>query len=246
MQTFLPYASYSDTARILDSNRLNSGINEALVLEKSLARFYDLNRRGESGWEGHTVAKFWVGHELQLARLGQAFAAEFVYRPLKGADQAERLTQRKKRLGFWTAMIEMMEDNNFPDHLPLLIGQEDFHSAFRALLLYKDVQNVTYRSWKKGLYPDHACTRLLLPRKSSWKRNDYIAIWDYFGQPEPSWYGQWGWTEEPNDLLAFYTDDRMSQVEKEKQRKKDRPFLPFMKKKNGQDIQKEESRDEPI
>lgn len=246
MQTFLPFASYAESAKVLDSTRLNSGINEALVLVKSLARVYELNRRGESGWENHTIAKMWKGCELQLARFGHALATEFLYRPLQGADKATRLSLRKVRLRLWTSLIEEMEDRDFPDSPPSLVGQEDFHSAFRALLLYKDIQNVTYKNWKKGLYPDHAVTRLLLPKKSSWKRDHYIAIWEYFGQPEPEWYGQWGWEEEPDDMKVFYSEDRIPQMEKEKQRKKDKPFLPFLRKKDGQDISNEGSRDESV
>lgn len=125
-------------------------------------------------------------------------------------------------------MIEELIDKNMPDTPPSLVGEEDFHSAFRALLLYKDLQSATYRKWKQGGYPDHAVTRNLPPKKSSWKRDYYIAVWEFFGRPEFLWYGQWGWAEEPDDMKIFYTEDRIPQMQKELERKKKKPFTPFL------------------
>lgn len=244
MHTFLPYESYAETAKSLDSRRLNSGVNEALVILKSLARFYKLNRRGESGWENHTVAKLWIGHELQLGRFGLALAKEFLVRSTAvTGDKAAALTRRKLRYQTWVSMVEHMEELDFPDEPPSLLGDEEFHSAFRAWLLYKDAQSTTYRAWKRGEYPDHVSTRSLLPRKSSWKRDHYIAIWDFFGRPDGAWYSKLGWTEEPDDMRVFYSEDRIPQAQKEKQRKKDRPHLPFLKKKvaNEQNISEEKT-----
>lgn len=245
MHTFLLFEDYTDCAKALDPVRLNSGINEALVLLKSLARFYDLNRRGESGWEMHTVAKFWAGHELQLSRFGLALATEFLHRALavKG-NKAEVLATRKKRFMLWRTMVEQIEDLDFPDEKPSLIGQEDFHSAFRAWLLYKDMQKETFQKWKRGEYPKHLVTNFLLPKKSSWKSVHYEAIWEYFGKPEGVWYSKLGWAETPDDMSVFYTEDRIPQAEKEKQRKKERPHYPFLKKKEVADephVSEEES-----
>ena len=74
-------------------------------------------------------------------------------------------------------------------------------------------------------------TRNLLPRKSSWKRASYIAVWDFFGRPDPVWYGQFGWTEDPDDMRVFYSEDRVPQMQKEAQRKKEKPMVSFLMKK---------------
>jgi hypothetical protein len=230
MQTFLPYASFEETAKALDLARLTFVMRDSLTLMKSLARFYPLNKRGESGFEGHTVGQFWKGHEISLAKYGLALAQNHLYRPAN-ASKAMTLTQRKLHMSMWQQMIEALEDRGFPEDPPPLIGDEEFHSAFRAFLLYRDIQAETFKLWKKGKYPNHVVTRDLLPKKSSWKRQHYVDIWEYFDRPEPKWYAQFGWTEEPDDMRVFYSEDRVPQMLKEKQRKIDRPFASFLVKK---------------
>lgn len=230
MNTFLPYENYVETAKVLDSLRLNSCINESLVILRSLSHVYDIKERTQlSGFEGHTLGKFWKGHELQLAKYGQALVTEYFNKIPKEDTDAENFQRRKERLKKWNLLVEYMEDLEWEDSKPILIGDESFHSGFRAFLLYKDIQLVTFRNWKHGLLPQHAVTRNLLPKKSSWKREDYINIWEIFGRPEPSWYGQWGWTEEPDDMKFFYSEDKRPQMEKEIERKIERPVVGFLR-----------------
>lgn len=230
MHTLLPYSDFRECAKVLDSTRLNSQINEGLVILRSIAKVYDINpRTALSGWEGHTVAKLWIRHELQLARFLKELAEErLLNRPLS-RDAAASLTGRKERYSQLIALIEWMEATGFPDRKPALVGDEEFHSGFRALLLLKDIQNETFNKWKHGEYPDHICTRSLLPKKASWKRIDYEKIWEFYGRPESPWYSQWNWIEEPDDTLFFYNADRKSQMVKEIARKLEKPFLPFYK-----------------
>ena len=231
MQTFLPSADYSECAKVLDNRRLNSQINESLVILRSLTKVYPPSpRTGISGWANHTVAKMWVGHELQLARYTLCMAEEFLkHRKLPFASKVESLESRKRRVLTWRGLVEQMEDRSFPDDPPVLVGDEEFHSAFRAWLLFKECQELTFKQWKHGKYPDHACHRNNLPKKASWKREHYCALWDYFGRPEPVWYAQWGWEEAPDDMRVFYTEDRVPQMLKEKRRKEERPYVPFLK-----------------
>lgn len=232
MNSFLPYESYTQSAKVLDNLRLNSCINEALVILRSHSKVYDIKpRTGLSGWEAHTVALFWKGHEYQLAQYGLALAKEWFDRPIpKIAERLEAFNQRKLRLQQWRALNEFMEDLGWEDSKPLLLGDKDFHSGMRAFLLFKECMALTYKNWKANVYPDHAVTRSLLPRKSSWKRNHYLQIWDVFGRPDPVWYAQWGWEEEPDDTLLFYSLDKQSQIMKEMQRKKDRPMVSYLQR----------------
>jgi hypothetical protein len=224
MNTFLPYEDFTQCAKSIDSNRLNSQYNEALVIIKSLTHVYPIKERtGFSGFENHTVGKFWKGYELALAEFMLAITEEILTRPFAKSNAAESLLLRKARRQRTRDLVEFMEDNGWDNSRPPLIGDPDFHSAFRSFLLYKDVQHTTFKNWKSGKYPDHAVTRALLPRKASWKRPTYEAIWEFFGRPASNWYGQFGWVEEPNDLLVFYSEDRIGQITKEIQRKIDRP-----------------------
>ena len=223
MQTFLPYASYADSAKVLDPIRLNSQRNEALILLKSLTKVYPPRKNGKSGWEGHTVANFWQGHELQLTKFLLEICKEHRNRE-PASDKARQFRIRQERVDLFTSLIAELQALDWPDDQPSLIGSEAFHSGFRSLLLFKDIQGVTFTKWKKGEYPDHLCTRKLPPKKYSWKRQYYFDIWEYFGRPEPVWYNQWKWKEEPDDLQFYYNEDLIPQMKKEQKRKEERPY----------------------
>jgi len=233
MNTFLPYSSFADTAKVLDLVRLNSCINETLVILRSHSKVYPVKERtGLSGWEGHTVALFWKGYEYQLALYGLALAKEWYGRPLptSASNKLDSFNTRKQRYQQWKALVEFIEDQEWNNSKPQFIGEEEFHSGMRSFLLFKDCLSQTFKNWKEGVYPDHAVTRNLLPRKSSWKREDFLRIWDVFDRPEPVWYAQWGWEEEPDDTRMYYSADRQSQILKEIERKRDRPMVSFLQK----------------
>lgn len=223
MQTFLPYEVYADSAKTLDPIRLNSQRNEALILLKSLTKVYPPRKNGKSGWEDHTVAKFWSGHELQLTRYLLAICKEHRKREPK-TNKAKAFRLRQERVDLFTSLIAELQALNWPDDPPSLIGDEKFHSGFRSLLLFKDIQGVTYKKWKNGEYPDHVCTRDLPAKKYSWKKKYYLNIWNYFDRPEPVWYNQWGWDEEPDDMQFYYNVDLIPQMKKEEKRKEERPY----------------------
>lgn len=228
MLLFLPFEDFDETARSLYTPHIVLPINQAFILLKSFARCYEPNpRTGQSGFEFHTVAKFWEGHEMSLVQYGMALTKEMIRRHTGGADTLQKL---KERLRMWLHIQERLEDAEWPDTPPELLGDEEFHSAFRAYLLYKGCQIETYKIWKSGGYPDHISTRNLLPRKTSWKRSDYERIWEFFGQPKSYWYGTLGWSEEPNDLLMFLSEDKRPQIKKEIQRKIDKPMVGYLMK----------------
>lgn len=228
MQTFLPYADFAETAKCIDSIRLNSQINECIVILKSNFGVYEPNpRTGASGWSQHPAALMWLNHDRHLVDYTIALCKEYLGRPLPKQYPSEALKKRRARLAKWRSLGKKLESLNFPlDPMPL-IGDEDFHSAFRALLLRKDIEVETFRKFKRGEYPDHLCTRALLPKKSSWKRKDYEGIWEFFGQPDAQWYGKFGWTEEPNPDLVFYTTDRIPYIIRRKRIKATKPNQPW-------------------
>ena len=230
MHTYIPFEDYALCAKSLDNFRLQSVLCFSTILIRSLTGVYEPNKRtGQSGWASNTVGKFWTNHELSLAYYAKALAAERIIRPLPSDNQVQSLNNRKKEHRVWQDICEFLEDKEYPPDNPALVSDEEFHSGFRSLLLYKGIQDETFKAWKRGDYLDHACTKALLPRKSSWITADYERIWEFFGQPRTSWYEQLGWTDEPTDKLYFYTENRVPHMKKELQRKKDKPYLPFLK-----------------
>jgi hypothetical protein len=212
--------------------RLNSQANEALVVIRSNMHVYKQNpRTGAYGWSEHPVSKLWSGYELRLAHYGLACAEEMLSnRALAKADPAGSLERRRLNVGRWRGLVRELEDAGFSDDLPPLFGDEEFHSAFRALLLYKDIQAQTFKLWKAGRYPNHVIFNDLPIRKASWKRELFERIWNIFGRPQPPWYGQFGWTEEPNDRLVFYGEDREPYYEQRMRRRAANPIRPYLKR----------------
>lgn len=59
MQTFLPYASFSESAKVLDDKRLNKQIVEAYQILKAITL-------PDYGWQNHPVVNMWRENELAL------------------------------------------------------------------------------------------------------------------------------------------------------------------------------------
>lgn len=228
MITLHPYASFEKTAKTLDWARLWAQLGNNLVLMRSFAKVYEIRdaETGESGWSHHTVGLFWYGHELALARYSVALATEALKRPLPTATKLESLAKRKNVHSFWVELEQELVVREFPELLPPLIGDADFHSATRAYLKYKEQESETFRLWRIGWFPDHACHRNNLPRRASWTREDYIRLWGFFNPPPLRWYNRWNWAERPDDSRFYLTRDRIPILERETKRKVDHPLSP--------------------
>lgn len=196
---------------------------------KSICECFPKRKNGESGYSFHTLAKYWEGSELSLAKFVVASLEERIIRPLKDTDNATTVLQtRKAMLLKWRDIVNFLEEAEYPDVPPRFFNLPEFHSGIRSLLLDKDCKIQTFKKWKNGDYPDHACTRNLLPKKGSWVRKDYLNLWEFFGRPEPAIYNNLGWTDEISDLRYFYRLDRVPQMLWEISRKVDRPMVSFL------------------
>ena len=78
MQTFLPFKDYSDSAKALDSKRLNKQILEGYQILKVLN-----SNDPKAGWRNHPAVKMWRGHEGQLWLYIMAMASEAEDRGIK-------------------------------------------------------------------------------------------------------------------------------------------------------------------
>ena len=73
MQTFLPYADFSQSAAVLDYRRIGKQRVETYQILRAL--------RGESsGWANHPATKMWRGFEASLVEYGIAICDEWVSR----------------------------------------------------------------------------------------------------------------------------------------------------------------------
>jgi len=74
MQTFLPYASFRDSAKVLDTKRLGKQRLEALTIHATL-----IGKRPASsvGWKNHPAVKMWQGYEQALLIYGMRMCDEW-------------------------------------------------------------------------------------------------------------------------------------------------------------------------
>jgi len=112
MNTFLPYADFTSSARVLDPRRLGKQRVEARQI------YFTLIGRS-TGWRHHPAVRMWRGCEDALLRYGDAMITEWV------------------RRGFRNTMALLVT----PDtrvHTPSWLGDPRFHAAHRSNLLRKD------------------------------------------------------------------------------------------------------------
>lgn len=111
MQTFLPYESFQESARVLDRQRLGKQRVEGLQLLKGQ-------------WAAHPAAKMWKGHERALATYVLAVCDEWTGRGYRDtcADKIRQLVEAHPE---WNGSM------------PGWLGDVEFHRAHRSNLLRK-------------------------------------------------------------------------------------------------------------
>jgi hypothetical protein len=113
MQTFLPYASFTRTAKILDRARLGKQRVEAKQIILTLE---------EGGtWENHPAVRMWRGHIPCLASYGNAICHEWLVRGYEDNLQ-----------DFFLSRIDANCD------LPEWFGYQPFHISHQSNLIRKD------------------------------------------------------------------------------------------------------------
>lgn len=226
--TFIPHHDFTQTAKTLKDTHLNQSSVSALKILRSLFGVYPLRPRTQTcGWETHTIGLFWKGHEYYLTLYMKALYEERAQRA-KEKNNLESYNKFQQNVKNCVAFLDIMDYVKWPKDPPELLNDEEFHSGMRAHLKYKEIQSITFKNWQKGMYSSHPFSRTLLPKRKSWRREDYIHLWEIFGRPEPVWYNQWNWAEEPDDLKMFFSEDRVPQMLKEIRRKELYPITGYL------------------
>jgi len=119
MQTFLPFADYVETARVLDRKRLGNQVyRECLTLLRG-------------GWPNHPASRMWRGHERHLALYGLALLDELERRPTRAHPEGKLYPHHRVEL-------EAHRDRHPDTGPPAWLGDETFHAAHRSKLLSKN------------------------------------------------------------------------------------------------------------
>lgn len=118
MQTFLPYADFADSARVLDYKRLGKQRVETWQLIRAI--------NGETrGWATHPAAVMWRGHVPALARYGYIICMEWINRGYNDS-MAPRFAEIISKCG---------PDEVFFD--PSWLGNPEFHRSHQSNLIRK-------------------------------------------------------------------------------------------------------------
>jgi len=125
MQTFLPYASYSQSAACLDRQRLGKQRVEAYQILNTLLGKSD-------GWKNHPAVVMWKGYEDSLRCYTIDMCNEWIKRGYKDTikDRVQNMLT-----GFYPGEIYIM--SSCGSRIPKFIGNERFHSSHRSNLLRK-------------------------------------------------------------------------------------------------------------
>ncbi|TDE38695.1 MSMEG_6728 family protein [Actinomadura sp. 6K520] len=129
MQTFLPYADFAATARVLDPRRLGKQRVEAIQVLRALTV-------PGYGWRHHPAARMWTGYEEALVRYGLEVCRHWcdlghgdtcagtLLADLEGATGVRR-PRDQGRLAV-------------AGELPPWLGDAGFHLSHRSALVRKD------------------------------------------------------------------------------------------------------------
>jgi hypothetical protein len=125
MQTFLPEADFTLSARTLDWQRLgNQCYRECKTLYNG-------------GWKNHPASKMWVGYENALARYGLALAYEMAGRVKDDGTPKWKDEVVRRWITFWQDAVDETEDTGNPPWL----GDKAFHDAHKSNLIRKDANH---------------------------------------------------------------------------------------------------------
>jgi hypothetical protein len=129
MQSFLPYADFRATARVLDARRLGKQRVETIQLLRGLTV-------ENYGWRHHPAVKMWAGYEEALVRYGVEICAAWT--ATGRADTCELTLRTDLRTGCGIHRIRTQRQLGDTGDLPPWLGDEDFHRSHRSALLQKD------------------------------------------------------------------------------------------------------------
>ncbi|MGC4940044.1 MSMEG_6728 family protein [Kribbella sp. DT2] len=129
MQSYLPYADFRATARVLDARRLGRQRVDTIQLLHGLT-VTDHNLRH------HPAVTMWAGYEEALVRYGVEICAAWTA-PGR-ADTSELTLRTELRTGCGIHRVRTQRQLADAGELPPWLGDEDFHRSQRSALLQKN------------------------------------------------------------------------------------------------------------
>jgi len=127
MQTFLPYESFSQSAKVLDWRRLGKQRVEGMQIINAI------QNPDAKGWRNHPITIMWTPYVECLKLYTNTIITEWISR---GYNNNMKFYDVKPNMD----MID----------IPHWLGREDFHSSHRANLLRKDLEWYGQFGWTEN------------------------------------------------------------------------------------------------
>lgn len=143
MQTFLPFSSYKETAKVLDYRRLGKQRVETWQILNVLLQLKK-NPAAKLAWMNHPIVRAWQNYEYQLCKYGIEICKEWVRRGYK-----DTMLSRFENLLFELAFCWHKNKGNLNNHKPKWLKNEKILKSHRAALLFKDFDYYKQFNWKE-------------------------------------------------------------------------------------------------
>ncbi len=125
MQTFLPYASFPESAACLDRQRLGKQRLEARQILECLLGLSHLR------WSSHPAIRMWRGHEAALALYGTEICLQW-----------RKRGYRDQQLSWFQSLADRVI-------FPPWLGHPPFHASHRSCLLAKNFSWYSQWGWRE-------------------------------------------------------------------------------------------------
>ena len=129
MQTFLPYADFGESARVLDKRRLGKQRVETIQVVRALTV-------AGYGWRHHPAAAMWAGYEEALVRYGLDICT--IWCELGNADTCATTLVADLARGTGLSAPRGQAELAAAGELPPWLGDRAFHLSHQSALLRKD------------------------------------------------------------------------------------------------------------
>lgn len=135
MQTFLPYKSFTKTAKCLDRQRLGKQRVEVLQILKAIDN-------PNYGWQHHPIVNMWRRHESQLIDYGLAICFEWQQRGYKDTCYDK----------IYAFLPKFLNCTPLPE-----LGLYSFHNVYRKILYNKNPMYYAQFEKYKRYIPSEKC-----------------------------------------------------------------------------------------
>lgn len=187
MQTFLPYASFATSVKVLDYSRLFQQCQDVCTLLKLLEQQFNDPQQSDLCPD----AKMWKGAELLLLKYAAYAFDEFTLRT-GNPHKSEQVVRD-------SMFVFLCLDQPCPSWL----GDEELHSNHRSRLLFKGELDVLHKRFNVATARGIPHGRYTHTHIRHFTQADFAAANAYLDRQQvPSfanWYRQWGWSEEMSD-----------------------------------------------